>query len=168
MVDVEADGPVPGLYSMIELGAIIVDPQLDRTFYTTVAPISDQYIQGALDVTNYTRKQTLTFNDPKLAIGYFDTWLNIELVSKNIRPMFISDNNGFDWQFVNYYFWKFLGRNPFGHSSTNLSSIYKGMRKNVRENFKYLRKTKHTHNPVDDAKGNAEAMLAMENMGMKF
>lgn len=26
-------------------------------------------------------------------------------------------------------------------------------------NFKHLRDTKHTHNPVDDAKGNAEAMM---------
>lgn len=30
------------------------------------------------------------------------------------------------------------------------------------------RKTKHTHNPVDDAKGNAEALLAFKEMGLKF
>ena len=36
------------------------------------------------------------------------------------------------------------------------------------ENFKHLRQTQHTHNPVDDARGNAEAMLAMEKMGFKF
>jgi len=32
--------------------------------------------------------------------------------------------------------------------------------------FKHLRKTKHTHHPVDDARGNAEALLAMKNMGL--
>jgi hypothetical protein len=31
------------------------------------------------------------------------------------------------------------------------------------KNFKILRKTKHIHHPVDDAVGNAEALLAMEN-----
>jgi hypothetical protein len=32
-----------------------------------------------------------------------------------------------------------------------------------------LRKTKHTHNPVDDAKGNAEALLHMiENMELRI
>ena len=36
-------------------------------------------------------------------------------------------------------------------------SIYKGGVRDVSKNFKHLRKTKHTHNPVDDAKGNAEA-----------
>ncbi len=29
-------------------------------------------------------------------------------------------------------------------------------------NFKRLRKTKHTHNPVDDARGNAEALLEIK------
>jgi len=28
------------------------------------------------------------------------------------------------------------------------------------KNFKHLRKTEHTHHPVDDARGNAEALLA--------
>ena len=36
-------------------------------------------------------------------------------------------------------------------------------------NFKHLRKTKHTHHPVDDARGNAEALLAMkEQLGLKI
>ena len=33
MVDVESDGPIPGDYSMISFGAIIVEPTLNRTFY---------------------------------------------------------------------------------------------------------------------------------------
>jgi hypothetical protein len=33
MVDVEADGPIPGRYSMISFGAIVVEPGLQRTFY---------------------------------------------------------------------------------------------------------------------------------------
>jgi hypothetical protein len=36
------------------------------------------------------------------------------------------------------------------------------------QNFKHLRKTEHTHNPVDDARGNAEALLAMKEMGLKI
>jgi hypothetical protein len=64
--------------------------------------------------------------------------------------------------FVCWYLWHFLGKNPFGHSSTNLGSLYKGLVKDRRKNFKHLCKTKHTHHPVDDAKGNAEALLAMQ------
>ena len=85
------------------------------------------------------------------------------------RCMFISDNNGFDWQFINWYFHHFLGNNPFGFSSTNLGSLYKGLSKDVFVNFKHLRKTKHTHHPVDDARGNAEALLVMkESMALKI
>ena len=29
------------------------------------------------------------------------------------------------WQFINWYFHEFVGSNPFGHSSTNLGSLYK-------------------------------------------
>jgi hypothetical protein len=40
------------------------------------------------------------------------------------------------------------------------------MEKTVFKNFKHLRKTAHTHNPVDDAIGNAEALIAMKKMGL--
>ncbi len=42
MVDVEADGPIPGDYSMVCFGAIVVEPSLDRTFYGKLKPISEQ------------------------------------------------------------------------------------------------------------------------------
>ena len=84
------------------------------------------------------------------------------------RPLFYSDNNRLDWQFINWYFIHFLGENPFGYSSTNIGSLYKGLVKDVFQNFKHLRNTKHTHHPVDDALGNARALLAMKNkMGLK-
>lgn len=163
MVDIEADGPIPGDYSMIEIGAIVVQPELNQTFFGQIRPISDKWIDDALQVTGHTRETTLQFDDPVMVMRAFDDW-----VRKINKPMFVSDNNGFDWQFINYYFHHFLGKNPFGHSSTNLGSLYKGMQKNVFKTFKHLRKTKHTHNPLDDARGNAEAMLAMRQMGLKF
>ncbi len=37
------------------------------------------------------------------------------------------------------------------------------------KNFKYLRQTEHTHDPLDDAKGNAEALLAIkEQFGLRI
>ena len=82
--------------------------------------------------------------------------------------MFISDNNGFDWQFINWYLHHFIGRNPFGHSSSNLGSLYKGLARDAYVNFKHLRKTKHTHHPVDNARGNAEVLLQMKVDGLKI
>jgi hypothetical protein len=46
---------------------------------------------------------------------------------------------------------------------------YKGLVRDMFTNFKHLRTTKHTHHPVDDAMGNAEAMLAMiRQFGLKI
>ena len=40
MVDIESNGPIPGDYSMISLGAVVVGEQLDETFYGHIKPIS--------------------------------------------------------------------------------------------------------------------------------
>jgi hypothetical protein len=170
MVDVEADGPCPGEYSMVSFGAVIVEPGLNRTFYGQLKPVSDLWIPGALAVSGHSREETLLFPEPELAMKDFDRWLrqNLQQGPTDISVRFISDNNGFDWQFINYYFHRFLKQNPFGFSSTNLGSLYKGMQKNMFVNFKKLRKTKHTHHPVSDAIGNAEAFLYMqEKMGLR-
>lgn len=165
MVDVEADGPIPGDYSMICFGAVIVEPTLERTFYGRLRPISDKFIPEALSVSGFSRQETLEFDDPKAVMESFAVWLREQCRG---RTMFVSDNNGFDFQFINWYFHHFIGSNPFGHSSTNLGSLYKGMQKDMFVNFKHLRRTKHTHHPVDDARGNAEALLDMKGMGLKI
>jgi DNA polymerase III epsilon subunit-like protein len=158
MVDIESDGPIPGDYSMISFGAVIVEPLLSRTFYGRLRPISEAWIPESLAVSGHTRNEILEFPPAAQVMAEFRDWL-----AQNVpgQPRFISDNNGFDWQFINWYFHHFLGANPFGFSSTNLGSLYKGAVKDFFKNFKHLRKTRHTHHPVDDAKGNAEAFLAM-------
>ena len=166
MVDVETDGPIPPDFSMICFGAVVVDDTLNRTFYAQLRPISENWIPERLQVSGFTREQTLEFEDPREVMIKFADWIKSN--SKDM-PMFISDNNGFDWQFINYYFHHFLEKNPFGYSSTNLGSLYKGMVKDTTKNFKHLRKTSHTHNPVDDVIGNAEALLYIKGeMGLKI
>jgi DNA polymerase III alpha subunit (gram-positive type) len=166
MVDIESDGPIPGDYSMICFGAVVVEEGLSKTFYGQLKPISDKFIPEALAVSGFTREQTVGFDDPKMVMEKFGHW--IQQVVKD-RPVFISDNNGFDWMFICWYFHHFTGSNPFGHSSYNLGSLYKGIVKDTFKNFKHLRKTAHTHNPVDDAKGNAEALLTIKKeLGLKI
>ena len=166
MVDIESDGPIPGDYSMMCFGAVIVEPGLQLTFYGKLKPISDNYFPDAMAVSGFTREECLEFNDPEVVMLEFNDWLKSNCKG---RMMFVSDNNGFDWQFINWYFHHFTGSNPFGFSSTNLGSLYKGLVKDVFVNFKHLRKTKHTHHPVDDAMGNAEALLTMKNeMGLRI
>ncbi len=165
MVDIEADGPIPGDYSMISFGAIAVEPALDRVFSARLRPISERFVPEALAVSGFSRAQTLAFEPALPVMQRFAAWV----VGLRERPIFISDNNGFDWMFVCWYFHHFLGTNPFGHSSQNLGSLYKGLVKDVTKSFKHLRQTRHTHDPVDDARGNAEALLHMRDpMGLNI
>jgi hypothetical protein len=163
MVDVEADGPIPGDYSMISLGAIVVEPGLGRVFSARLRPISDRFVLEALAVSGETREQTLAHEEAGPVMERFAAW-----VRALRRPIFISDNNGFDWMFVCWYLHHFTGANPFGHSSQNLGSLYKGLVKDVFASFKHLRRSPHTHDPVDDARGNAEALLQLKELGLKI
>lgn len=156
MVDVESDGPIPGDYSMICFGAVIVNKDLKQTFHGKLKPISDIYIPDSLSVSGFTREETLSFDDPAIVMQNFANWISANCQGK---PIFISDNNGYDWMFICWYFHHFLKSNPFGYSSQNLGSLYKGLVKDPTKNFKHLRQTQHSHNPVDDAIGNAEAFL---------
>jgi len=165
MIDVESDGPIPGDYSMVCFGAVIVEPSLSRTFYGRLRPISERFDPQALAVSGFSREETLAFPEPAEVMQEFVAWVKSE---SRGRSIFISDNNGFDWQFVNWYLHHFTGGNPFGFSSQNLGSLYKGMVKDTFQTFKHLRKTRHTHHPVDDARGNAEALLAMKEQGLKI
>src|SRR5215467_2253003 len=106
MVDVEADGPIPGDYSMICFGAVLVREGLNQVFYGRLKPISEKWIPEALAVSGFTREDTLGFDDPKNVMENFGRWIQENAKG---RALFVSDDNGFDWQFINWYFWHFRG-----------------------------------------------------------
>ena len=165
VVDVESDGPIPHLYSMVCFGAVIVEPGLSKTFYGKTKPVSDQYVQEALAISGFTREQHKTFDDPLVVMQNFKKW-----ISENTkgRPIFISDNPAYDWSFINYYFHFYLGENPFGYSARRIGDLYCGAVKDGFARWKHLRKTNHDHHPVNDAKGNAEALMEIQRMGVKL
>jgi hypothetical protein len=76
----------------------MVEPSLSKTFYGQIHPTSDRWIPETLAVSGFARMQTLTFPEPKPVMRQFAAWLSEHCVG---RAMFISDNNGFDWQFIN-------------------------------------------------------------------
>lgn len=89
----------------------------------------------------------------------FDEWLPKE------RITFVSDNPAYDWQFINYYFHLFLGKNPFGHSARRIGDFYAGLVGDFKRSteWKKLRVTTHDHNPVHDVLGNVEAFRRILN-----
>jgi DNA polymerase III epsilon subunit-like protein len=166
-VDVEADGAIPYKYSMVCFGAVVVEPELNRSFYGQTKPISEFYVEDALKISGFTREQHLTFADPLITMQLFEQWLK-EL---NDYVVFVSDNLAFDWQWINYYFHYFIGKNPFGYSGRRIGDIYCGLQNDMRKNPEWKRKyriQKHDHNPVNDAIGNAQALLKFKDLGLNI
>lgn len=165
VVDVESDGAIPHKFSMVCFGAVIVEPTLSKTFYGKVKPISSEWNPEALAISGFSREEHESFDDPKEVMEKFAKWVSENSVGK---PIFITDNPAYDWSFINYYFHYYLGKNPFGFSARRIGDLYCGMVKDSYAQWKWLRKTKHDHHPVNDAKGNAEALLEMKKMGLKI
>lgn len=167
VVDVEADGQVPGINSMVCFGAVVVRDGLTDTFYGQTAPISTVYEPDALAVSGFSRKEHEKFDKAEKTMQDFTEW--ISRVNKGGRPTFITDNPAFDFAYMNYYFHVFTEKNPFGWSARRIGDLYCGLVKDVSQKWKHLRMTSHTHHPVDDAKGNAEVIIKMrDDMGLKI
>jgi hypothetical protein len=97
-----------------------------------------------------------------IAMGVFSgfkVWANLF----KGRPIMVSDNPAYDWQWINDGFWRTLNENPFGHSARRLADFYAGLVGDFRrtQEWKRLRITPHDHNPVNDAMGNLEAFDRM-------
>jgi DNA polymerase III epsilon subunit-like protein len=168
IVDVEADGPIPHKYSMVCFGAVILEPTLSKTFYGKTKPISNLWVPESLAVSGFDRQQHESFDEPVKVMEDFVEWLSKNSIGK---PTFISDNVAFDWQWINYYLHAYMGKNPFGFSGRRIGDLYCGMKMDTGLNAEWkrlYRKTTHDHHPVNDAIGNAEALLAMKKMGLKI
>jgi DNA polymerase III epsilon subunit-like protein len=167
-VDTEADGPIPGDYSMISLGAVVAG-RPEATFYREIRPISDRFVPEALAVSGLDRDRLIREGAaPEAAMGDLAAWLAD--VSPGRRPVFVGFNATFDWMFVSWYFHRFLGKNPFGISGLDIKAYYMGAlgKKTWAETTKrsiekrFLSSAPHTHHALDDAREQAEVFLKIK------
>lgn len=176
VVDVEADGPNLWQHSMIWFGAVVLTDRLDETFEGKVRPLGTTYVHEALAVTGLQHSETLMFESAEIVMPRFKAWI-LTSTRPGTTPQAWSDNNGFDLGRLNYYLDRFAHGTPFGHSSRNLSDRHRGLAEGARHaskpfpqdlerSFDSLRATPHDHNPVNDALGNAEALLALRSYGL--
>lgn len=170
VVDIEADGPVPGLYSMLSLGAVATtkDKQISE-FYKTIQPL-----EGASEHPRTMRwwaanpdawEQVQQNAQPaSVAIKEFVAWAQ----SLNTTLIFVSNPVGFDYPFISWYLQKFTNSNVFtnkngGTNSLDLQSFIAGkfnlelktIHLATLPDFLTNGMPKHTHNALDDAKGYA-------------
>lgn len=167
-IDIESDGPIPGDYSMLSLGAVVIgSPQ--ETFYREFRPISDRFDPQAAAVSGLDRSRLIASGqDPAAAMHEFAEWIG--RVADRRRPVFVAFNATFDWMFVHWYFIHFTGGDPFGISGLDIKAYYmaalaKGSwsetSKKAMES-RFLSDQPHTHNALDDAREQAEVFARLK------
>jgi hypothetical protein len=169
VIDVEADGQCPGLFNMISFGLVsVVDPA--HGFLGEVAPILDHPgVPAARAISGVSLETQRLYPDPAIVMVSARDWL-LE-ASGGKRVTLWSDNPAFDWQFWNWYCHRFLGDNPAGFSARRIGDLDAGRRGEALNTTAWKKRkiTPHTHNPLDDARGNAEALgWVLTEMGEHF
>lgn len=83
------------------------------------------------------------------------------------RRTLVSDNNGYDAMWLNCFTDCWTEQVVFGHSSRRIGDFWAGTQQKWADHssWKSLRRTRHTHHPLDDAHGNAEALRTL--LGIK-
>jgi hypothetical protein len=161
VVDVESNGPAPGINEMTSFGAVMVDVvqlRLGETFYARLQTQGQP--TGYLEVVD----AETPIEPPYSAMSRFKDWLDkLANGAPNVEFVFVSDNPCFDWQFINYYFHRTIQHNPFGFSGRRIGDFWAGQTHNWSDQsgWRKLVKTPHTHHPTDDAVGHGEALLAI-------
>jgi DNA polymerase III epsilon subunit-like protein len=156
-VDVETSGPNPGDYALLSIGACTLDePRQD--FYNELKPTIFNFLPGALEVCGLSLETLQETGVPaKEVMQQFDRWVQ-SVTPHNMRPIFAAFNAPFDWMFVNDYFHRHLGYNPFGHSALDIKALYMGIRKTSWADTTYNKiiqslglNTPLLHHALDDA-----------------
>lgn len=160
-VDIEAAGPVPGIYSMLSIGACVVGSP-EQSFYIELKPINDNFVREALQVSRFSLESLKkTGVDPAIGMETFCKWIDNTAIES--LPVFIGFNAPFDWQFVNWYFHVYLKKNPFGIKAIDIKAYYMGL---TGTTWTYTSSSRlpswlqpinpNKHNALDDAIAQAE------------
>ena len=169
-VDLEADGPIPGDYSMSSLGACVIDDQ-KVGFYSELKPISEKFYPETAAVSGLDRNRLISDGiEPQVAMQQFADWLQ-KVCGADGRPIFVAFNATYDWMFVHWYFEHFLGWDPFGISGWDIKAYYAGVARKrfwaetskKRLDKEFLSTRPHTHNALDDAREQADIFLLLRH-----
>jgi hypothetical protein len=161
-VDVEASGPAPMHGDMISFAGVVIEDALDRSFHSgNMRPECEHYLPEAYAAIGMTREQHLAAPySIRERIMAFADWLE---GLRDTRIIMVSDNPGFDFQWMNFELMNHVGQQLLGHSARRIGDVWSGLRKRPMETsgWQRFRVTPHDHDPLNDAIGNAEAWLEM-------
>lgn len=175
-IDIESDGPVPGLYSMLSLGAVAFDEvgtELDAFSINLAQMWGAKENPGTMawwktqpEAWKACRENVV---EPDKGTELFKAWAD----RQPGRKVAVCYPAGFDWPFVAYYLEKYTGGTaPFGFSGVLDMKTYAWslLEKHFRRTTKrtmpkewFDKKDKHNHIAVDDAREQGREFFRMRS-----
>lgn len=176
-VDLEASGPVPGLFNMVSVGGVEVRWDGQRhvrgdTFYYEIIPDFAGFDPGAMRIHNLTEAHLRANGKPARDVLMGITNFVQHRLKKHEKPLFVGHNAPFDWMFVAYYFaWAGM-TNPFGYNALDTKALMMGKHQvpwgkcNKSELVKIYPHLKEpppemVHNALADAEFQADILIAL-------
>lgn len=159
--DVEADGPIPGMNSMLSFGsaAYLADKTLVSTFTVnletlpgaTTNPKTMEWWKGQPEAWKACREN---LQAPAKAMNDYLVWL------KGLPgiPVFVGYPASYDFMFVYWYLIRFAGESPFSHSALDIKTLAMallktGYRQATKKHMpkRWFDPLPHSHRALDDA-----------------
>jgi hypothetical protein len=177
--DIEADGPIPGVHSMLSLGsaAYLPDKKMLGTFSANLEtlpgavphPKTMEWWKGQPKAWEACRENP---QPPEKVMGDYLAWL------KGLpgTPVFVGYPAAYDFLFVYWYLIRFTGESPFSHSALDIKTfamalMKKPYRKATKKNMpkQWFDKLPHLHKALDDAieQGTLFCNMLAENLKKK-
>ena len=174
--DIEADGPIPGEFSMLAFGLAVAatfdgeaftshDPS-KQTLYRELKPIAARFESAALKAARLDRSALARDGaEPEAAMRDAGDWVTAQAErAGGARPVLVGYPVVFDWMFLHWYFVRFVGESPFGFSGAlDIKTMYHQKAHVIMDDAgrndlpaELQASHPHTHNALDDAIEQAE------------
>lgn len=172
-VDIESNGPIPGVYSMLSLGAAAYSLENNTpisTFEINISPLKDaiecpKTMEFWANNREAYEKITTGQVNPKIAMNMYLKWL------KHLRSklVFVGYPASFDFMFSHWYLIKFTNEDPMGFQALDLKTmamclLNKQFRHTTKRNMPkewFIGSPKHDHTPLNDAIGQGTMFINM-------
>jgi hypothetical protein len=173
--DIETDGPIPSLYSMLSFGSAVFTPkgEMVDTFTAnlqtlpeaTTHPDTMAWWAQSRNQAAYAATRVKPEN-PKVVMDNYVKWLN------QYKPcVFVGYPAGFDFTFMYWYLIAFTGQSPFSFSALDMKSYAMAKlgttyKNTVKRNFPSVWNKvegKHSHIALDDAIEQGQIFMNMLN-----
>ncbi len=132
-IDIECSGPVPGLYDMLSLGAVVVREagggrvELGEELYLEMQPQAPRVDPGAMAVhgldLDRLRREGLARGEALRRLNAFVE----RAAARGSQPVFVGHNAPFDWSFVAHAYVAEDLANPFGYKALDTKALAAGV-----------------------------------------